>query len=282
MAVLTSGSDELRLVRVVIPVARLTVDLSDSELSGFIAFDGGLVALETGRGHMCPFEGVFRIAIVSCHVVLRRRPPSFVVAIVTSDPARCRFECVPVIIEMARCADVGDGMRIGEVARRNSDGYAESLPARVPLDMAFIALHLLVLAEEGEFGGRVVEVAFDRGATYSMPTRGGMATCAWALELAPVFIFVTRFACIELEWRESHHQLTLSSACGLVTVRAFGAQVTAGQAIPCPRVVESIGILPRGLRVTLLAAAAGKLLDVRIILLVAGQALCPEAQQRSV
>lgn len=237
------------------------------------------MALETGGGHMCPFERVLRVAIVARDIVLRRRPTSFVVTVVAGDPARCRLERVSVIIEMTRCAGVSDGMRVGEVSRRRSDGYAESLIASVPLDMASLALDLVVFADEGEFGVRVVEVVLDRGTPYLMPTGGRMATGAGTFELAPMFIFVTRFAGIELERRESHHQPTLPCACGLVTLRAFSATVTAGQTVTRSRVVESVGVLPGDFRVTLLAAAVGELIDVGVIPLVAGRALGTEAQQ---
>lgn len=224
----TSAAGELRLVRIVILVARLTVGFRYAKLSGFLTLGGRGVALDARSRNVGSLERELSIAVVTLDVVFPGRPLRLGVAIVTSNaPGHC-FERIPVIIEMAGSARFGDGMRIGELASRRSDRDADQPLARVPRHVADDAFYLCVLAFEWKFGSRVIEAVFDLDAPYSMPTRRRMTARTGAVELAPMLVFMTRFAAGEFERGESHVQLSLPGARSLVTIRTVGATMTAG------------------------------------------------------
>ncbi len=282
VAVVTGIARELRLVRIVLFVARFTVGLRDTELLGLLAFGGRLVALDA-RGHnMGAVESELRVSIVTTDVVLPGRPADFVVTVVTGDAAGRRLERVPVVIDVTGGAEIGDWVRVGEPLGGRSDRDTDEPLTRVSLGMTDGALDLGVLTGEGILGLRVVEIIFDRAAPDTVPTRRRMTARARTVILAPMLVVVTRFALRELERLEPDVQFALTGSRCFVAVGTFGATMTAGQSIASSSVIESFGVLPRDLRVALLTAASSELIGVGIVAHVAGQAARAETQHRAV
>src|SRR6516165_8425730 len=236
-AVLVGGARKLVVVRILVAIhAEFELDVVDRVLAR------RKVTLRTFHLDVFAFQGVARV-VVLFHAKSRRLPPVDVVTLFTGAFPRAVVK-LPLV-------------RIGRVAVLAS--LKRNLFLEVIIQMAGLADHLGVLAEQGVLGLGVIKVI---GWKHDLPSVGCMAGLARFFEFAAVWIDVAVDAVGKLHVLVPYRP---ARCIGLVALIAGHLAVQSGQRIPRLRVIKLafLAHLP-GFHVVALSALAPERSFVRI------------------